>query len=220
MIGARSRVPLLLAAVLLLALAFAPRAAGSIYWANVKGTTIGTANIDGTGVNQNFIIAGPNPCGVAVDGAHLYWGDSGDGTIGRSNLDGTGADQSFIGGATGPCGVAVDVPPSAASPMPPSNVFTLGKPKLNQRRGTAQLPVTVPGPGELGLSGNGVKVARAVRVNAARAQAPVQLLIAAMGAKRRRLNRTGKLTVRPTVTYTPDGGRPGIRSTKLRLVKR
>ena len=115
MIRARSRAALLLAAVLLLGLAFAPRAAGSIYWANDKGTTIGTrqprrdggepelhhrraqplrgggrrrprllgrqrttgtigrANLDGTGVNQGFIGAGTDPCGVAVDGAHVYW---------------------------------------------------------------------------------------------------------------------------------------------------
>jgi hypothetical protein len=44
MIRPRSHVALLLAGVLLLGLAFAPRAAGSIYWANDKGTTIGTAN--------------------------------------------------------------------------------------------------------------------------------------------------------------------------------
>jgi hypothetical protein len=80
--------------------------------------------------------------------------------------------------------------------------------------------VTVPGPGELELSGNGVKATRAVRVGAARAQAPVRLLIAAMGAKQRRLNRTGKFTVRPTVTYTPDGGDPNTQSAKVRLKKK
>ena len=384
MIGSRSPVPLLLAAVLLLGLAFAPHAAASIYWANDKGTTIGTANIDGTGVNQNFITAGPNPCGVAADGAHLYWGDSGDGTIGRSNLDGagvnpgfigarkqslrgggrrrahllgqphrrddrprqprrlggqprprrrrqlplrsggrrsasllgqpdgrhdrsrqprrrwgnqsfivgahvpcgvavdgahiywangddgtigranldgsradqgfitggnrpcgvavdgghiywangddgtigranldgTGANQGFINGATAPCGVAVDVPPPAASPAPPSNVFTLGKPKLNQRRGTAQLPVTVPAPGELALSGGGLAAAKAVRVAAGRAQTAVLLVIRARGAKLRKLVRTGRVAVKPTITYTPDGGVLNTRSTKIALIRR
>ena len=261
MIGSRSPVPLLLAAVLLLGLAFAPHAAGSIYWANDKGTTIGTANIDGTGVNQNFITAGPNPCGVAVDGAHIYWanGDDGtigranldgsradqgfitggnrpcgvavdgghiywangdDGTIGRANLDGTGANQGFINGATAPCGVAVDVPPPAASPAPPSNVFTLGKPKLNQRRGTAQLPVTVPAPGELALSGGGLAAAKAVRVAAGRAQTAVLLVIRARGAKLRKLVRTGRVAVKPTITYTTDGGVLNTRSTKIALIRR
>ena len=58
MIGSRSPVPLLLAAVLLLGLAFAPHAAGSIYWANDKGDTIGHANLDGRGANQSFITGG------------------------------------------------------------------------------------------------------------------------------------------------------------------
>ena len=38
----------------------------------------------------------------------------------------------------------------------PDNSFKIGKPKLNRRRGTATLPVTVPGPGTLGLRGDGV----------------------------------------------------------------
>jgi hypothetical protein len=166
-------------------------------------------------VNQSFIDGGNRPCGVAVDGAHLYWANGDDGTIGRSNLDGTGANQSFIGGATGPCGVAVDVPPSATSPAPPSNLFTLGKPKLNQRRGTAQLPVTVPAPGELALSGNGVAAAKTVRV-----QTAVRLVIRASAAKLKRLVQTGRVTVKPKVTYTPDFGDPSTRSTKLGLSKR
>ena len=64
---ARSPLALLLAAILVLALAFTPRAAASVYWADNKGTTIGSANLDGTGVNQSFITGGANPCGVAVD---------------------------------------------------------------------------------------------------------------------------------------------------------
>ena len=158
---------------------------------------------------------------MAVDGAHIYWTNSGiNATLGRANLDGSGANQVFITGATGPCGVAVDVPPSAAPPAPPSNVFTIGKPKLNLRRGTAQLPVTVPAPGELALSGNGVAAAKAVRVNAVRVQTAVRLLIRARGAKLRKLIRTGRVVVRPKVSYTPDGGDRGTRSTGITLIRR
>ena len=140
-----------------------------LYWANGLSDTIGRANLDGSRADQVFIDGANRPCGVAVDGAHLYWANGGDGTIGRANLDGTGANQSFIGGAMGPCGVAVDArtspssppPTSPPPPSPPSNEFTLGKPKLNKRKGTARLAVTVPGPGELALSGNGVKAAGA-----------------------------------------------------------
>jgi virginiamycin B lyase len=100
-----------IAAILVLALASASRAGAFVYWANNSSgsTTIGRAANDGTGVNQSFIGGARNPCGVAVDAAHLYWANNvAGGTIGRANLDGTGVNQSFIGGANSPCGVAVD----------------------------------------------------------------------------------------------------------------
>ena len=84
-----------------------------------------------------------DPFGVAVDGATSTGRTTAPGRSAAPTSTGRG-NQSFISGATDPCGVAVNVPPPAASPAPPSNVFTLGKPKLNQRMGTAQLPVTVP----------------------------------------------------------------------------
>jgi hypothetical protein len=84
-----------------------------IYWTDASPVDgIGRANINGTGVEQQFITGASLPCGVAVDGAHIYWanqGPMGTGTtIGRANLDGTGVDQSFITGASAPCGIAVD----------------------------------------------------------------------------------------------------------------
>ena len=45
-------------------------AGGYIYWGNLgasgKGTTIGRAKLDGTGVNASFIKGASSPCGVAV----------------------------------------------------------------------------------------------------------------------------------------------------------
>jgi hypothetical protein len=113
------RLALLLAALLALTLALAPRAEAYVYWANAAstetgGARIGRANLDGTGVNQSFVTGAGvlfGPEGVAVDAAHVYWTDFARGTIGRANLDGTGVDQSFITGAgTELClgGVAVD----------------------------------------------------------------------------------------------------------------
>src|SRR5215213_3535160 len=97
-----------LGAILVLSLVVVGRAEAHVYWTNNADTTIGRANLDGTGVNQRFLSGASTPCGVAVDGAHVYWGNIGAGTIGRANLDGGGADQSFIGDQIGPCGVAVD----------------------------------------------------------------------------------------------------------------
>src|SRR4029453_18648897 len=62
---------LLVAALLLLALAFAPRADAAVYWSNGDGTTIGRADNDGTAVDGGFIGGASAPFGVASDGAHV-----------------------------------------------------------------------------------------------------------------------------------------------------
>jgi streptogramin lyase len=105
---------LLLAACLVLAapLAFAPRAAAFVYWTNSKPGSVpkpgavGRANLNGTGVDHQFIGDAKTVFDVAVDAAHVYW-TTGD-AIGRANLDGTGVDRSFITGLSSPEGVAVD----------------------------------------------------------------------------------------------------------------
>jgi hypothetical protein len=81
---------------------------GHIYWPNELGDAIGRANLDGTGVDENFIAGASFPFGIAVDGAHVYWGNFGEDTIGLASVDGTGANPSFITGASGAAGVAVD----------------------------------------------------------------------------------------------------------------
>ena len=71
----------------------------------MSSSSIGRANLDGTGVDQQFVPApGITPCGIAVDAAHVYWAVQGQDTIGRANLDGSGANQAFIPnpGYTGP----------------------------------------------------------------------------------------------------------------------
>jgi len=81
-----------------------------IYWN--EGSSIGRANLDGTGVNTTFItltnpgLHGQPACGVAVGGGHIYWGNNG--SIGRANLDGSGVSEEFITGTEQACGVAVD----------------------------------------------------------------------------------------------------------------
>jgi Calx-beta domain len=98
--------------------------------------------------------------------------------------------------------------------------FTLGRVQLNLRTGTAQLPVTVPGPGGLSISGPGVKTAGAVMARTVRAAGTMRLLLGASGNKQHTLNRTGTVTIRPTLTYTPIGGTPRTRSMNVRLGKR
>ena len=99
----------LLAALLGLALALAPRADAYVYWTapgTPSGPTIGRANLDGTGMNQSFISGVGPPLAIAVDAGHIYWENDDTNTIGRANLDGTGVNKNFIGGYT--FGIAVD----------------------------------------------------------------------------------------------------------------
>jgi hypothetical protein len=113
------------------------------------------------------------------------------------------------------------------STLPPSNAFTLGKPKLNKRTGTATLTVEVPGPGTLVLTGKGlVKQGPAGASGAARAAAKVsaasevKLKVLTKGKKRRTLNRTGKVKVTAKITYTPTGGAPNTKAERVKLIKR
>jgi len=92
-----------------------------VFWAEANPGTVARANLDGTGVNENFITGDPGgPCGVAVDGAHVLFNNGAtDGSglfwIGRANLDGTGATTEFLR-TDGAAGVAVSlqatVPPA------------------------------------------------------------------------------------------------------------
>jgi hypothetical protein len=103
----------------------------------------------------------------------------------------------------------------------PSNAFTLGKVKRNEKKGTATLTATVPNPGELTGSGKGVKVASAAVISkTVSAPGEVKLKIRAKGKKKATLNETGKVKVKPKITYTPTGGDPATQSRKLKLKKR
>jgi hypothetical protein len=94
------------AAVFLSMTSVAVAASPAIYSTGYRVDAIGRANLDGTGVDAQFLPA-KSPGGVAVDASHVYWTNYDTDTIGRANLDGTGVQQSFIAGARYPCGVAV-----------------------------------------------------------------------------------------------------------------
>jgi virginiamycin B lyase len=82
-----------------------------VYWAQTLSDTIGRAGVDGSDVNQSFIVlaAGSLPHDVAVDSSHVYWTSGFSGSIGRADLDGQNVDPNFITGLTGCCdGLAVD----------------------------------------------------------------------------------------------------------------
>jgi hypothetical protein len=96
-----------------------------------------------------------------------------------------------------------------------SNGVTFGTPIRNKKKGTAALSVTVSGPGTLKLTGPGV-AKRTVNATSAGA---VRLVVKPVGKKKRRLEQSGKLGVKVTVTYAPPGLNPYSQPTKVKLKK-
>jgi virginiamycin B lyase len=175
-----------------------------IYWTTFTNTgTIGRANLDGSGVERSFITEASFPADVAVDAAHVYWSGSAFGTIGRANLDGSGVEHSFITGVGLPGSIAVN--------------FSVGKPRKNKERGTAQLTVEVPAPGTVALAETTKVRGAEVRAEAA---GEVQLAIKPRGKAKKKLAQHGKAKVAVEIPYTPDGGEPEKQTMTLKLVKR
>ena len=80
-----------------------------IYWG--ASPSVGRANLNGTGVNQNFITPGTNVAGLTFNSSHLYWSTANANNatdIGRAKLNGSGVNSAFITtGGSDPCGVAI-----------------------------------------------------------------------------------------------------------------
>jgi hypothetical protein len=103
----------------------------------------------------------------------------------------------------------------------PSNLVTLGTLTKNKKKGTAELAVSVPGPGEITVGGKGVKAAAAGGLAqtsvAVSAKGEVKLPIRAKGKSKSTLLAVGKVKIKPTISYTPTGGAPGVSSLKVKL---
>ena len=121
-----------------------------------------------------------------------------------------------------------DPPPPTAGSAAPSNDFTFGKLKRKKKKGIAFLFVNLPGPGEVGLAGKGVKgfgagVARASRFYSG-GRIKLKIRPGKKGKKARRLKRRlrskGKAKLKVRVTFVPTGGTANTRKRKLKLVQR
>jgi hypothetical protein len=97
-----------------------------------------------------------------------------------------------------------------------SDKMTIGKPKLNKKKGTATLSVTVLGPGKFVLSGQTV-----AKVSKTAAKAgTVKLTVEAKGKLKKKLAGGGSGKAALQVVFTPTGGKAGTSKTKLKLVKK
>jgi hypothetical protein len=192
-----------------------------VYWANSgpyqtgTGTTIGRSNLDGSGVKQQFITGADVPCGVAAGAGFLYWGNEQSSEagiyVGRANLDGSQTSQKFLAGTLGVCVGAVD-----GGSAPPSNVFAIGAVTLHRKAGSATVPVTVPGPGDVSVSGPALRqTAVTTPINGT-----VTLTVAPTAQAAKRLKAKGRLKFQVTITYTPAAGTANSESTAIQLVRK
>jgi hypothetical protein len=122
-------------------------------------------------------------------------------------------------GASGAFFSSPDVRLNMTAVVEPNNAFTLGGTTRNKKKGTATITATVPNPGELTASGNGVKSAGA-RTSVTVGAGTAQLTIRAQGKKKKKLKRKGKTQLAPTITYTPTGGTATSQSTQVKLKKK
>lgn len=118
----------------------------------------------------------------------------------------------------------------------PSNAFSLGKLKLNKKKGTGQLEVNVPGPGTLtsvDVNSSAAKSASAskkkkkpvlIKKASVTVTAPgvAKLNLKPTGAGKKKLKEKGKLAFKVKVTFTPTGGTAATQTFKgkLKLTKK
>jgi hypothetical protein len=122
------------------------------------------------------------------------------------------------------------VVPSAPATQPPSNAFSIGKLKLNKKKGTGKLAVNVPGPGTLTavdfrtVPGQPPTVRRRepARVKKATLRASaagtVKLNLKPTTTGRKTLEEKGKLSFKLQVTFIPTGGTAASQAFKGKLV--
>jgi hypothetical protein len=100
-----------------------------------------------------------------------------------------------------------------------------GKVKLNKKKGTATLPVTVPGTGDLSVGGKGVVKKRPGLGKFSRFAKQIteagtyKLKIKSKGKKKSKLFATGKVKVKAVVTFKPTSGDAVHDTKKIKLKK-
>jgi hypothetical protein len=130
-----------------------------VFWGSFENS-IGRAGIDGSSVDEAFVVGVERPCGLAVDGEYLYWMESTlDGGVGRATLEGGAVSRRIIGSLHYSCGVAVDsvvVGPAFVLPTPQPSPCSIDAVKFNKRKGFAFVRVIGPPHGSLTVRTRGL----------------------------------------------------------------
>jgi hypothetical protein len=138
------------------------------------------------------------------------------GTVGETGFrSGNLADGAFGDFASG----GTDERLNLTAVLEPTSTFTLAKPGLNRKKGTATLTATVPNPGTLVASGKGVRASGLAASSKVVAAGTVRLVVRAKGRQRKKLNDTGAVKVKLNITFTPVSGQPSTLTRKLKLKK-
>jgi hypothetical protein len=118
------------------------------------------------------------------------------------------ATNPFIEGYTSPIWLTVE--------PEPSNRFQVGKAKLDKKKGTAKLPVDVPGAGKLRLEGKKVENDSA---NPGKAKT-VKLDVRPEGKLKKKLRKRGKAKATLTISFTPTGGERRAKEDTVKLKRK
>lgn len=167
---------------------------------NTFQTNLAVKAGDYLGLHNVVVLAGCIYTGEAGDTRLAFNGDLADG---QAAAFGTAANQKV----------------NVQAEVEPTNTFTQGATTLNKKKGNATVAFTVPNPGTLTATGTGVSASSAGAHTSATVAAPgtASLLIKATGKKKKKLRSKGKVTLSPTVTFTPNGGTPKSLATSVKL---
>jgi hypothetical protein len=106
--------------------------------------------------------------------------------------------------------------PPAPTPTPVAAPPVVNGIEKDTDKGTATITITVPGAGKVTVSGFGVKkVTRSVS-----ALTDIEALVKATGKKLKTLNKTGKVTVQVTITFTASDGTVSKKTKSVTLTKK
>jgi len=118
------------------------------------------------------------------------------------------------GGMASPDIGAFEASPPTAAPV--CSLFSIGPLKLNKKRGTGQLTVSVPAAGSLTATGKGMKAASASSSQAG----DVKLKLKAKGKKLKALGRNGKVKLSVSLAWAPTGSTGSTQTDKVKLRKK